>query len=805
MHKKACLFLAGWLTAVLASIGPVSAQIPSDIAGELDRLLAQVADAPADRNPAERARRLELLGDVEVRANMLSAARSAYEEASSLRASGDDRDLGRLAFKQANVARIDKRTADADRLIEVAVTRLRTGAPLSPEYADALMESAKAATARNDTARAEQAYRDALGVVSKIQPGSAREATLSEMMGDAAVRRKDLENADALYSRSLAVLEVSQRNTIDYARVANALAVVAASRNQLPRAQGLYESALKLYEAQRPDSLEVSQILNNLGILQMNRGDLSAAEAMFRRSLTIKTTKKGAPEDIGTTHGNLGLVLLEQGRLEDAGVQFKSAVDLRRSQAAPLEMATLLTNLARIERLRGRAEPASVAAREALELRRAQVPQTLLVASTATELGLAREAARAYDEALTLHREALAIREKLAANSAEVAESLERIAIVTSLSGDPLAARSAFERAVDAWARVSPNSLDHVNVVHELGSFLVQRGDADEGLRRMREAIDLLEKSRGARPAGTIDARAQLVSRLQRYYGGPIRILAERGDAGESFSLLDRMHERLRRARCAGCEDAAPTATAIDTLKRGIEPGTLVVSYSVQPAATYAFVATRDTPMRVYRLDEKGAALGERVDKFVEKVRTRSSAAAYEAPLVADGRALFDLLFGQFHDDAIKADRLLIVPDGPLEELPFSALVRNPSGRATWQYLVDWKPMVFAPSVSSAAAWAGGGALPNTIGQLFPTSADPGPSDARIVGASMTAGALVSLWTPAEGTTNEFAELFKMSLTQGRARETALTRAQRVMRDERGRTHPAYWAAFRYYGARGVK
>lgn len=51
MHKKARLFLAGSLVAGLASIGQVSAQIPTDLAAELDRLLAQVADAPADRNP----------------------------------------------------------------------------------------------------------------------------------------------------------------------------------------------------------------------------------------------------------------------------------------------------------------------------------------------------------------------------------------------------------------------------------------------------------------------------------------------------------------------------------------------------------------------------------------------------------------------------------------------------------------------------------------------------------------------------------------------------------------------------------
>ena len=98
MLITARLCLTGFLT-LLASIGPVYAQITPEVASELDRMLAQVADAPADRNPVERARRLELLGDVEVRAHMLAAARSAFEEASVLRTqhSPDDRDLGRLS------------------------------------------------------------------------------------------------------------------------------------------------------------------------------------------------------------------------------------------------------------------------------------------------------------------------------------------------------------------------------------------------------------------------------------------------------------------------------------------------------------------------------------------------------------------------------------------------------------------------------------------------------------------------------------------------------------------------------------
>ena len=99
MHTKARLFLAIGLVAGTVSSGQVYAQIPSDVAAELDRMLSQVADAPADRNPGERARRLELLGDVEVRANMLGAARGAFEESSTLRAqnSPEDRDLGHVS------------------------------------------------------------------------------------------------------------------------------------------------------------------------------------------------------------------------------------------------------------------------------------------------------------------------------------------------------------------------------------------------------------------------------------------------------------------------------------------------------------------------------------------------------------------------------------------------------------------------------------------------------------------------------------------------------------------------------------
>jgi hypothetical protein len=194
-------------------------------------------------------------------------------------------------------------------------------------------------------------------------------------------------------------------------------------------------------------------------------------------------------------------------------------------------------------------------------------------------------------------------------------------------------------------------------------------------------------------------------------------------------------------------------------------------------------------------------ALRDRVQSFVDRVRSRSGGAAYEGPLVAAGRALFDSLFGQFEDEANAAERLLIVADGPLDTLPFSALARTRADATKWQYLVDWKPLVFAPSVTVAAAWAGGSAPVGAPGELFLSGA---PAEAAVVGVTLSRGTLVSLWPQADDVGEEFAELFKVSLA-GRPRENALSRAQRVMRDERGRTHPSYWAGYRYYGARGLR
>ena len=789
------LFLVAWMAGAQAA----DAQISAELAAELDRLIVQVAGIPGDRG-AERAEKLEQLGDLAVRANLLGAARVAVEEALALRQAGggSDRDLGRLSLKLASIARRDQRLADADRHVQIGLARLRAAGPQSPEYIDALFDSLSATTTPTDSARAEATYREVRDLVLKLPPGSPTERRVTETMGDAAVLRNDLDSADHFYSRALAVSETSQRFDADYARVASALGAVAASRQQHPRAQNLYEAALKIYEGFEPAHAAASQVHDNLGLLHTAVGDLPAAVASFRRALTLRQQSGFGGDQDAATRVNLGRALLDQGRTAEAGAEFTIALELVRKHGATPELATVLGSVAHVEQLQGRLEAATAAATEALDLRRAQSPRSLIVAAAAAELATIREADQAFGEAAALHQEATSIRERLAPSSVELAQSLQRLAVTTSHAGDATVTANLFGRAVDAWARVAPGSSDHVDTLSAFGTHLLRRGNLTEGLRRVRDAIELLNRLAVAPAQDRLEARLQLSSRLQRLYGETIGVLADRGDAGEAFTMLDQMHERLRRAQCPECADAtAPIGDPFDALRKAVGPGTVVVAFSVQPAATYAFVAARDTPVRGYRIDVTQASLTERIGRFTRRVRSTAASAAAGSLMAKEGLALHALLFGQFESAASQATQLLIVPDGPLEGLPFGALSRS-DAPSRGQFLMEWKPMAFTPSVLAAAGWTGGVAMPISPSQLLPTTVNLGAASA---GNPLAGGGLITLWPTDARATDELVSLFQKNLAQERSRAVALSSAQRTIRAQPRRAHPAYWAAFRYYGA----
>jgi CHAT domain-containing protein len=122
------------------------------------------------------------------------------------------------------------------------------------------------------------------------------------------------------------------------------------------------------------------------------------------------------------------------------------------------------------------------------------------------------------------------------------------------------------------------------------------------------------------------------------------------------------------------------------------------LSYSVGRDRSYAFTLAPGAGVQVHTLPISERQLREDVERFRSLIRRRSLGATDSTALLEHGRRLYDLLIEPAAKAIAGAQRVLILPDGPLHVLPFAALVRGvgAGGNRTeqsWQYLVEWKPL----------------------------------------------------------------------------------------------------------------
>ncbi|MEM1206803.1 MAG: CHAT domain-containing protein [Acidobacteriota bacterium] len=194
-----------------------------------------------------------------------------------------------------------------------------------------------------------------------------------------------------------------------------------------------------------------------------------------------------------------------------------------------------------------------------------------------------------------------------------------------------------------------------------------------------------------------------------------------------------------------------PEPLDVDEIRAHLDPGTLMLSYSVGEDAVHLFVIDRDGPLDVYVLPVGPEELRDQV----LRLRSMDGTAEYSASAsrAAMGRWLYDKLIGLAAARVDGAERLLVLADGPLHLLPFASLVRpaedDPRG---WRFLVEDLPIHHVQSATvyaelqdqrrpGAAAetrsWVGFG------GALYPAALDSGSEDGG--GESAGSGRLATL------------------------------------------------------------
>lgn len=512
------------------------------------------------------------------------------------------------------------------------------------------------------------------------------------------------------YDLSLAACETARAEAEQLGDVAlqasawDNLGIVHRRRGELTRSTAAYEQALALAtQAGARDSQ--ARILNNLGTLWTDRGHYRIALNYLSRSADLKTALRFDGSDLATTIGNIALVHELRGDADLALTFWQRALDVPGSDRDPATGAMIRLGLgrnhARLEQwteARTQLESALAAATVAHEQRTVGIALFELA-----EIELLQQHA---ETALTTARQSLALRTSIGDRHGQV-ETLNLIVRILLTLGR---ADEAREHAHDAVTLAR-----EVGGLDQLWRSSTGLAEAERALGHRAAAItaftDAVTAVEDVRTSASDEARERqqvLAMRLDPHRE-LVDLLVEAGQADEALAATERARARTLMDLLGAAQPDPTGQTAGRSLAQASQPADLgallptpahaLVSFAVSDAAVSAFVVRRDDTGRprvvALRIPITHTALADRTARFREQLATRDLAIAKAA------RDLYDILIAPLRPALAGTEHWTIVPDGPLWELPFQALM-SPRHR----YLVEDITVTLAPSLHVLEALA---------------------------------------------------------------------------------------------------
>ncbi len=485
------------------------------------------------------------------------------------------------------------------------------------------------------------------------------------------------DEAEALHREALALARAHLAEDPQFPVFLKEPAVLYAEQGRFDEAFALWDEALAALGAERAGLLG-SEILYERARAELARGRPDAARAALEECLAIRMAKRTADHPMtAQARAALGTAAMRLGRDREARKHFEGALAvLRASPAYPEERAESLEGIARLDWRRGRREDAVAAMRQALD-----VLEGLRWHRTASERARADWARTAEEPARTMVA--------WLARLGRVAEALEFSERIRGrILGDQIAAAH-----VD-WRRDVPADVQASLAAREreaLATIATARrrleaelrddgvapaaGTADALEAAARAYRDVLEEGRARSRAwrGAMGARSpEGIAAAVGAALGPGEIVLS-WQIGDEASFLFEL-EAGAAPRCT--ELAVPSAVA---KAWGVEAGALTgaklaaaLAAGHGPLPADGSGPRRDGLRGVGRATPAGARAGE---------TAASAARLRDLALLGDA-----LLPEPARRRALAADRVWVIPDGPLHDVPVEALAfaAKDGGAAYW-------------------------------------------------------------------------------------------------------------------------
>ena len=261
--------------------------------------------------------------------------------------------------------------------------------------------------------------------------------------------------------------------------------------NRLTAVEVVDRGAARLQQDLKDQPEVRAALMVTLSKVQGSLGRWDVARTLARDAVALREGAR--PEALAEALVQFGQSAWRTGRLDDADAALTRGLALQRQALGPEHLSTAhaLTQLALLRDDQGRYTEAEVLHREALALRRKLAPGSDEVATSLAALGHTLRSQSRYPEAEVIYREVLANRRaRLDANHPRVLGVSRQLAQVLNFAGKNAEAevlfRDALQRADHVLGTVHPET---EGIVNDLASLLHDRGQFGEAEQLYKRAI----------------------------------------------------------------------------------------------------------------------------------------------------------------------------------------------------------------------------------------------------------------------------------------------------------------------------
>ena len=542
---------------------------------------------------------------------------------------------------------------------------------------------------------------------------AAAQETPAELMAaaKAAYDSRHFDDARANYEKAKAAAEAAG-DSIIAARARLGLAALDTKDGKFDEGVVLAREAYATFEA-AGDKNGLAGALQHLGNLHVGMAKYAEAAEYFRKCADVPD---GGRRPLCLEH--LGGVEESLGRFRQSLATLHEAIDAAIAANDRTVQAGAISSIGDVYRSQGNAELAVQYDQKAIAMFR-EAGNTAMVSRILNNLGITYNLMGRGDLALEVYRENLALLEGLKyarginiskLNIASTLIRLHRYEEAAPLLRDLL---PEFERLNDANSRVNTRRLlamieeqrgnlsgalelavagaaertdvkDSYRIRALLGHLYRKLGRLDEARTALSSAIDAIESMHGQSTGGEV----HFFEERTEPYAEMAVVMIDEGRIEDAFEFAEQYRSRVL-IEILRQSPALQPVTARDIAAR-LPRDAVLVEYLVTAEKTWAFVIA-DGKIEMRAIDADRETLAKQAESF------RTLLADRRPDFRKPARQLHRTLIAPIADLLSKRKSWILVPDGPLWNLPFQALVD-----ARGSYLAEQAAIVYAPST---AAW----------------------------------------------------------------------------------------------------